>query len=446
MHLQVNTGVVVADSTKTFLPPNLVAPHRKMGSNTLASERKGGGVRTPKIVFLSLLISHHHTVLQRTIHRVLYRNGSDLTVFIFHRSQGSERGGRGRGGYSRGGQGGYRGGHSDGHRGGDSGYNQRDYGYNSRQGDYRDGGYDAGRNDYRGGGGREYQGRDYHPRGRNYHPSGGGRDYQSGNRDYQSGRDYQSRDYQSGGRDYQSGGRDYQSGGRDYQSGGRDYQSGRDHQSRDYGGKEYYSKDYYHRDYQRKDYNEYSKNPQRRDNYGSGRFPPGNRQSGYHDDREEHPGRRGAEDEKPRSHRGQQDQGRSEGQQQQDNRSRHGGGGAANPNRASQNVTSSDAQNDQQVRNLLLAEFSDNIVFRRVGLFIIGRIFRQYCFQTCQFIYYWPIFGQYCFQTCRFIYLFFFFLFFCLFACLFVSAKAFEPDITDQCPLHHRPQVAPPQR
>ncbi len=41
------------------------------------------------------------------------------------------------------------------------------------------------------------------------------------------------------------------------------------------------------------------------------------------------------------------------------------------------------------------------------------------------------------------VYLFFFFN---MFVCLFVSAKAFEPDITDQCPLHHRPLVAPPQR
>ncbi len=60
---------------------------------------------------------------------------------------------------------------------------------------------------------------------------------------------------------------------------------------------------------------------------------------------------------------------------------------------------------------------------------------------------YWPIFGQYCFQTCRFIYLFIYLFYFVfLFVCLFVGAKAFEPDITDQCPLHHRPLVAPPQR
>ncbi len=82
-------------------------------------------------------------------------------------------------------------------------------------------------------------------------------------------------------------------------------------------------------------------------------------------------------------------------------------------------------------------------------------------------VYYWPIFGQYCFQTCRFIYLlladfptilfsdvsvyfilfiYFFFsvcLFVCLFVCLYVSAKAFKPDITAECPLHHRSLVAP---
>ncbi len=61
------------------------------------------------------------------------------------------------------------------------------------------------------------------------------------------------------------------------------------------------------------------------------------------------------------------------------------------------------------VIKVFIGRFSDNIVFRRVGIFII-------------------------------------FFLICLFVCLFVSAKAFEPDITDQCPLHHRPVVAPPQR
>ncbi len=59
--------------------------------------------------------------------------------------------------------------------------------------------------------------------------------------------------------------------------------------------------------------------------------------------------------------------------------------------------------------HFFIGQFSDNIVFRRVGIFI-------------------------------------YFFLICLFVCLFVSAKAFEPDITDQCPLHHGPLVAPPWR
>ncbi len=68
----------------------------------------------------------------------------------------------------------------------------------------------------------------------------------------------------------------------------------------------------------------------------------------------------------------------------------------------------SKAKNDLK---FIIGRFSDNIVFRHVGLlladfrtilfsdvsvylFIIGRIFGLYCFQTCQFIYfYWPILG-----------------------------------------------------
>ncbi len=55
---------------------------------------------------------------------------------------------------------------------------------------------------------------------------------------------------------------------------------------------------------------------------------------------------------------------------------------------------------------------------------------------------YWPNFRTILFSDVS-VYLFIYFFFFFLFVCLYVSTKAFEPDITEPCPLHHRPLVAP---